>query len=244
MNNTDCAVGRRTPRAFTMIELLVVIAIIALLAAILLPVFAAAKVAAKRTKCASNMRQLGIGIRLYADDWDGGVVLTSHTNSGHQDTCWVFTLKPYLSKCDEIRICPADPQANERLAQNGTSYVLNDWVVVPADEESAWPKLDDVVKPSDTIFCFTVSDEQGAAWTQDHVHARNWFKNKTNVWGRILSDIQPDRFRVGYAKGRGADRVDGSANYLYCDGHVKAMTAAHIKGYADSNFDFGKPPAD
>jgi prepilin-type N-terminal cleavage/methylation domain-containing protein len=60
----------KTRRAFTLIELLVVIAIVAILAAILFPVFAQAKAAAKRTACLSNSRQVGMALKMYLADYD------------------------------------------------------------------------------------------------------------------------------------------------------------------------------
>lgn len=65
-----CCGGKLLKRAFTLIELLVVIAIIAILAAILFPVFAQAKLAAKKTASISNQKQLGLGILMYANDYD------------------------------------------------------------------------------------------------------------------------------------------------------------------------------
>lgn len=62
--------GRRFPAAFTLIELLVVIAIIAILAAILFPVFARARESARRTACLNNMKQLGTALMMYATDFD------------------------------------------------------------------------------------------------------------------------------------------------------------------------------
>jgi prepilin-type N-terminal cleavage/methylation domain-containing protein/prepilin-type processing-associated H-X9-DG protein len=227
---------------FTLIELLVVIAIIAILAAILFPVFASARVKARQTACASNLKQLGLGIRMYADDWDGGLPESSHTTST-QERCWIFQLRPYLAQCDDIRISPSDPKGKERKAAGGTSYVLNEYLVVPEGDTPARPSLDSWPRPAETISTFTISDEKGVSYTEDHTHSRNWFKNTTNVWSRILSDIQPDRHRLGLGVGRRRS-PEGIANYLYIDGHVKAWTAATIKGWADTNVNFAQPPKD
>src|SRR5690348_17137566 len=61
---------RRRPAGFTLIELLVVIAIIAILAAILFPVFAQARESARKTTCLSNLKQLGVGMAMYISDYD------------------------------------------------------------------------------------------------------------------------------------------------------------------------------
>src|SRR5687767_1320699 len=68
-------------RAFTLIELLVVIAVIAVLAAILFPVFAQAREVARKTACASNVRQLGTAFAMYAQDYDDTLPLASYTGA-------------------------------------------------------------------------------------------------------------------------------------------------------------------
>ena len=65
---------RHRPNAFTLIELLVVIAIIAILAAILFPVFAQVREGARKTTCLSNMKQLGLGMAMYTSDFDDQAV--------------------------------------------------------------------------------------------------------------------------------------------------------------------------
>src|SRR3954469_16697877 len=72
---------KRTPRSgFTLIELLVVIAIIAILAAILFPVFAQAKAAAKKTACLSNTKQIGISLYMYLTDSDDALPMANYPN--------------------------------------------------------------------------------------------------------------------------------------------------------------------
>src|SRR4051812_7719020 len=76
--------SRKTLRAFTLIELLVVIAIIAILAAILFPVFAQAKEAAKKAVCLSNLKQISLGWMLYAGDYDDFMCPTSYFEGSNQ----------------------------------------------------------------------------------------------------------------------------------------------------------------
>lgn len=95
-------------RAFTLIELLVVIAIIAILAAILFPVFAQAKLAAKKTADLSNAKQLGIGLQLYISDNDDTFMPSNHRiEPGLQEVHWSWMMLPYV-KSEQVFVSPAD----------------------------------------------------------------------------------------------------------------------------------------
>ena len=133
-------------KAFTLIELLVVIAIIAILAAILFPVFAQAKAAAKKTACLSNMKQLGIGASLYTADNDGALyhhhedwvlddgTLTKNLPTNVADCAgggygnsqaekpWAIFFQPYL-KNRQLLFCPNDSTAKSTfLSTNIDDY--------------------------------------------------------------------------------------------------------------------------
>ena len=95
--------GPENVRAFTLIELLVVIAIISILAAILFPVFSSAREKARQTSCASNERQLSLGILMYAQDYDESLLPTQSSDN----RLWPELVAPYLHS-DQIRICPGD----------------------------------------------------------------------------------------------------------------------------------------
>jgi prepilin-type N-terminal cleavage/methylation domain-containing protein len=102
-------------RAFTLIELLVVIAIIAILAAILFPVFAQARAKARQTACLSNMRQLGTSVMMYVQDYDETyvpsvaytaiVAATGKPDTSSPSRSWPTLLMPYV-KNEQIFVCP------------------------------------------------------------------------------------------------------------------------------------------
>ena len=93
--------------AFTLIELLVVIAIIAILAAILFPVFARARDNARRSSCLSNMKQIGLGIMQYTQDYDERLPLGIYSTF---TTRWSDLIQPY-TKSRQIFQCPSDSNA-------------------------------------------------------------------------------------------------------------------------------------
>jgi prepilin-type N-terminal cleavage/methylation domain-containing protein/prepilin-type processing-associated H-X9-DG protein len=112
-------------RAFTLIELLVVIAIIAILAAILFPVFAQAKAAAKKTACLSNVKQMGTSTYLYASDNDDFIPGTKI----YEPYVFMARLMPYTKNRDIFR-SPASPtqigMAQRKQAQNGFgNYIID-----------------------------------------------------------------------------------------------------------------------
>ncbi|BDI30074.1 hypothetical protein CCAX7_21250 [Capsulimonas corticalis] len=123
---------KRTLRGFTLIELLVVIAIIAILAAILFPVFAQAREKARQISCSSNLKQLGLGILQYVQDSDE--VFPPAMDDGHQwsdssTAHWQQKILPYI-KANGVFGCPDDPGAGQVDAANPwkgviTSYAVN-----------------------------------------------------------------------------------------------------------------------
>jgi prepilin-type N-terminal cleavage/methylation domain-containing protein len=118
-------VSRTDRRAFTLIELLVVIAIIAILAAILFPVFAQAREQARAISCLSNEKQIGTGVLMYAQDYDEAIIpwltITEYPGQNRRERHWPWKIQPYIKngapeigqkKPNGLMACPSFNMAN------------------------------------------------------------------------------------------------------------------------------------
>jgi prepilin-type N-terminal cleavage/methylation domain-containing protein/prepilin-type processing-associated H-X9-DG protein len=135
--------NRTSRQGFTLIELLVVIAIIAILAAILFPVFAQAREAARKSSCASNLKQLGIALMMYSQDYEGGYPLHYTLAPAYTSGCYWFgcvngsavdknagLLYPYV-KNHQIQHCPSfKANAAYQGATGGYGY---NWIYLASD---------------------------------------------------------------------------------------------------------------
>lgn len=153
-------------KAFTLIELLVVIAIIAILAAILFPVFAQAKAAAKATASLSNVKQTAIAIQIYAADYDDYMVPDMYWGDGPVIsgatpwTPWTWSIQPYMKSVDILQ----DPQAQSVTVAAGwpadlykslyPTYAMNASHLSPSTGDN-WLRqpvsLSGVANPADTV---------------------------------------------------------------------------------------------
>ncbi|MBL9174626.1 MAG: type II secretion system protein, partial [Verrucomicrobiales bacterium] len=170
----------RGPAGFTLVEMLVVTAVMATLAAMLLPSVSRARSTARAVHCLSNLRQLGLGLRMYAETDSMGRLPVDPV--GDQEPAWVYSLIPHLGSVDGVRICPSDAFGAARRKWNRTSYVRNQYTsrdlaatgdgtgMTPGDAGSVGPDGQPLVlhpsslrmasyrRPSDTFLAFEGSN--------------------------------------------------------------------------------------
>jgi prepilin-type N-terminal cleavage/methylation domain-containing protein/prepilin-type processing-associated H-X9-DG protein len=197
-------------KGFTLIELLVVIAIIAILAAILFPVFARAREKARQTACLSNARQLGTAIMMYVQDYDENLVNlqmrgASFTFMGynHPNMLWYMELMPY---CKNVQImdCPSTSRTWKGAYTGDFDYGINAEIAYYhhyANSIGHACNLAEIQKPAETIF---IGEADWTQSTADYGFSNSWMLRRVPHVSRFI----PARHNEG-------------ANIVFCDGHAK-----------------------
>ncbi len=235
--------------AFTLIELLVVIAIIAILAAILFPVFAQAREKARQTACLSNLRQIGLAIALYAQDYEAFPAF-SYVTAGVQ-LRWFNLLEPY-TRSQPLLVCPSashlKPGRNMGYGYN-YQYLGNsraNCYNVPVTESQ-------IETPASTI---AVADSQGTGtkWCDndeptdaDYTNIQCLGNHGYSIDPPVLPPCRagggPNRYSAGGTPGVRAPlapRHNGGANIAFVDGHARWMRTAELD--ADNRWWNGRYP--
>ena len=246
----------RKTQGFTLIELLVVIAIIAILASILLPVFASARENARKSSCQNNMKQLGIAFIAYAQDYNEklvvGYAVTSNLGamSGNNEAGWAQNLYPYI-KSKGVFTCPDDPtSANTPLV--AISYAMNSDIMYNSQTNNGIPGggLPLLTAPAGTVAMFEAVNEFGdpsnfsdqnsaaGAGADGNVGGYDgWMRPTYNpciATGSPLGGVVQGAITGKQTiTGRHNGGTNGGSNYLLCDGHVKFLLPQYVSpGYS------------
>lgn len=231
--------GRRSRWGFTLIELLVVIAIIAILAAILFPVFAKAREAARKTSCTSNLRQLSTAMAMYRTDYDSAFPFGGWFATGMDATNdWQNSIFPYVKNKGAYR-CPSstdihnDSDEHQDWNRTATDYIYNNQLGANRTplKESA------VVAPADCVMLL----EGHSDWnSQTCIPPGFTTPVGNNYWCREYSTFGNNGDLVtgtwnGSTHVWGLTRHDGGVTTAFADGHVKFLTGINpVNGSADT----------
>jgi prepilin-type N-terminal cleavage/methylation domain-containing protein/prepilin-type processing-associated H-X9-DG protein len=216
----------KTRTGFTLIELLVVIAIIAILAAILFPVFAKAREKARQSSCLSNVKQLTLAILQYTQDYDEGFPNIYQWNSA-SGPFWgiIQSTDPYI-KNTQVHDCPSASHRSTLTSLGSRSYAYH---ISLFPSVSAAPKMGVIQRPAEIVMMADATMDrnlQGWLLTPSYgILKANLDGTNCTICGNTHNSefwtVPPHAWeQPGFNI---IERHNGTANVGFCDGHAKAM---------------------
>ena len=213
-------------RGFTLIELLVVIAIIAILAAILFPVFAKAREKARQASCLSNVKQISLGILQYAQDYDEGFpgLYMGNATNGYYGI--ISELDPYI-KNSQVHNCPSSDAASIPTSSLGSRSYCYPSNLFPS--LNAGPKMGTILRPAEIVMmCDGLPDGNlaGCLWIPSRGESGPFKCDPDGSNCQICGGKHNSMFSHTGSPTTGfnvLERHNGVANVGFCDGHAKAM---------------------
>ena len=205
-------------RGFTLIELLVVIAIIAILAAILFPVFAKAREKARQSSCLSNVKQLSLAILQYVQDYDEKFMFCQLNPPG---TTWYQACAPY-TKNTQVFLCPSKNGGTCDYGYN-MDYLGYCWGL--AGTQTNPTGLGDVKSPAETVMLCDSNNFIALYGGRLSGGSPRYDTNQYNGWDPAAP------------AGCAALRHNEGSNHSFVDGHCKWMSATSVRGAGASIWD-------
>lgn len=248
-NDKEIAMSRNNQtgqRGFTLIELLVVISIIALLIGLLLPALSQAREGARRAQCLSNLKQIGLGLQYYVNEYDMIPREASGGGDPTYDLGWAWVFRPYFTKMTnqdfyasfgndqykqtKIYRCPSYPTEVHQInyINNGMNFTDRGVVTINPRQKACKPNC--FANPTQTIYMTEYTDDVDNTLGNGIYRNKNTSNKEIAVWYDAWSDTQIKGEDDDPMRGRRIqpNRHGTGSNAMFVDGHCELLSTEEV----------------